>query len=248
MTGAAGRPSPPVIGLLGGIGCGKSEVARRFAVLGAETLDADSMAHEILASAEVQPELRALFGDAVFGADGVPDRAALAALVFGPAGAPMRGALEQVLHPRVLQRISATVQASRGANAVPLIVLDVPLIAENPAVTALCDRLVFIHAPEDARRQRCLESRGWSATECAAREAAQTPLDQKRDLCRHTLNNSGTVAALHEQVDELHDGLLAAHRLASSIEEHGLRAHGGLGPAATAKHGAGFKQRGTDGA
>lgn len=238
-------PSPPpaaaqapilVVGLVGGIGCGKSAVALRLAERGAEVLSADAMAHELLESPALREPLQRMFGTEVIAADGSVDRARIAKAVFGPAGQPQRQALEALLHPPILDRLAARVHAARAAPPPPdMLVLDVPLLAEHPSAAALCDRLVFVDCPQEQRESHCA-ARGWSAAEFAAREATQAPLAQKRVLARHTLDNSGTVAALHEKVDELYGGLLAAHRLAVSIALHGPRAHGGLGPATRAHH------------
>lgn len=238
---------PPVIGLLGAIGCGKSAVAQRLSEHGALVLNADAMVHELLVAPEVISELRSLFGPSILDAAGQPDRKAIAALVFAPKADAKRAALEQLLHPKVFQRLKAAIGAARSATTPPtLLVLDVPLLAEHPTVAALCDRLVFINSPRELCEQRCHERRGWSSAEYAAREAAQLPPEQKRVFARHVLQNSGTVTALHKEVDELLDGLLAAHRLAHSIGEHGPRAHGGLGPAATAHNAAAPESRTSD--
>ena len=185
-----------VLGVLGGIGSGKSEAARLLAARGGLVLDADRMAREELERPETVAWLRERFGAGVLTAQGQPDRAALAARVF--AQAPERRALEERLHPAVRARLKAELAAAR-LRAVPRVVLDVPLLLENEdkhALAAQCDALVFVDVARAERERRVQAQRGWSAAELARREAAQMPLELKRARAQHVLDNNGDRAAL----------------------------------------------------
>jgi dephospho-CoA kinase len=165
-----------VIGLVGRIGAGKSTVARMFADLGAEVLDADALAHEALADPAVRDEVVARFGAGVRDDDGRISRAALAARVFGPtpehAAALVR--LEAVVHPWVRRRIDERLAAVREAELADgrrrVAVLDVPLLVQS-GWDAACDRLVVVECEDRVRRAR-LAARGWSPEQVAARDRA----------------------------------------------------------------------------
>jgi len=149
------------IGLTGGIGSGKSAVARRFVELGAVVVDADALAREV-----VEPGTAGLasviaeFGAAVVSPNGALDRAALAAIVFNDA--ERRVALEAIIHPLVRQRSQALID--EAANDA-VVVYDVPLLAEQ--VDTATDRrvefdlILVVEAPEGLRLDR-LEARGVS--------------------------------------------------------------------------------------
>lgn len=188
-----------VLGILGGIGCGKSTIGAAFADLGAAVLDADRSAHAALDDAAVRGAIAARF-PGVARADGSIDRAALGAIVFAEPEA--RIALESLVHPRVKQDLHARFAAANDDPAVPLVVLDAPLLLEA-GLESWCDALVFVDVPFAERARRVKESRGWSAEELARREANQVPLERKRARADHVLDNSGEPAAARREVAEL---------------------------------------------
>lgn len=200
-----GAPAPPsrVLGVLGGIASGKSEVARQLAGEGGLVIDADHIAHEVLNSPEVVARLVERFGEGVLGPDGLPDRARLGERVFGDPEA--RAALEGWIHPAVRARISGELERARAASRSP-IVLDVPLLLENDGQHGLvgeCDFLVFVDADAEVRDRRAQERRGWAPGEVARRELAQLPLDQKRRAARHVLVNDSGLDELTARVRAL---------------------------------------------
>lgn len=202
-----GTPVPPpvppvegkvlVLGLAGGIGAGKSAVAREFARRGCVVIDSDAEAKAALDRPEVRDELRRWWGDRVIGADGRVDRSAVASIVF--AEGEQRRRLEALVHPLVRARRAELVRAaaSRGAEVV---VVDAPLLFEA-GVDAECDAVVFVDAPREARLERVRSSRGWDGAEVARRERAQMPLEEKRRRSRYGIVNAGDPADLGPQVE-----------------------------------------------
>jgi dephospho-CoA kinase len=194
-----------VIGVVGGIASGKSAVARLLAGPEGVVIAADRLAHEVLDDPGVLARLRARYGPEAVGPDGRADRALIARRVFDPEhGAELRAELEGWTHPVIRARIKERLSEARAAG-VPRIVLDVPLLLENDQheLARLCDALVFVDAPDDARDRRAREERGWPSGEVARREAAQLPLAEKRKRAQHVISNRGSLDDLERAVAEL---------------------------------------------
>jgi dephospho-CoA kinase len=186
------------VGLTGGIGSGKSEVARRLAALGAVVVDADALAREAVAPgtaglARVVEE----FGAGVIAADGSLDRPALGRLVFTDAQALER--LEAIVHPYVARR-SAELMAAAPADAV--VVYDVPLLVEKHLESGY-DVVVVVEAPEDVRLRRLAEHRGLAEADAQARIAAQATAEQRAAVADVVLDNDGDLGALDDAVTAL---------------------------------------------
>ena len=193
------------VALTGGIGSGKSTVARLLAERGAVIVDADAIAREIVEPG--QPALEEIvksFGARVLQPDGRLDRGALAQIVFADPQALAR--LNAITHPRI-----ATLSAQR-LDAVPadaVVVYDMPLLAEQgPAALQGWDAIVVVDAPEDLRVSR-LVARGLSADDAQARVQAQASREARLAIATHVLDNSGSESGLRAQVDALWNGLNA---------------------------------------
>jgi dephospho-CoA kinase len=185
------------IGLTGGIGSGKSTAAARFTELGATVIDADQLARQVLAPGT--PGLAAVldrFGAELADADGVLDRARLAGLVFADPAA--LADLNAIVHPLVAIRTAELTEAA-GPDAV--VVYDVPLLVENGLAGGF-QAVVVVEAPLPARLARLAE-RGMAEAEARSRIAAQASDAQRRALATAVLDNSGSVAELRAQVDDL---------------------------------------------
>jgi len=190
----------PVIGLVGGIGSGKSWVAQRLAEHGGAVFNADDHARAALDEPHVQRRLVEAFGPSVIGDDGQTDRKALADIVFN---APeRRQALEAIIHPIVAERREAMVAAAQADPAVRFIVLDVPLLVEVGLHEA-CDRMIFVDADRATRLRRVAESRGWDEAELARREKNQLPLDKKRNMADVVVDNSASRDDALTQINEV---------------------------------------------
>lgn len=163
-----------MVGIVGKIAAGKSTVARALEALGAQVIDADRIAHDVLGDPEVVGEITARFSDGVIGPDGQVRRPVLAELVFGPTAAHEEALrdLEAIVHPRVRQRIDQRLASVAGVPeaAEKIVVLDVPLLMQV-GLDARCDRIVLVEC-EETERQRRLDARGWPAAQRAARERA----------------------------------------------------------------------------
>jgi dephospho-CoA kinase len=186
------------IGLTGGIGAGKTAVARRFAELGALVIDADALAREVVAAGT--PGLDAVvveFGPGVLRPDGELDRPALGRLVFGDEEA--RGRLNAIVHPLVRHR-AAELMAAAPAGSV--IVQDVPLLVETGQADRF-DLVVVVEAPAALRAERLARERGMSADEARSRMAAQASDEQRRAVTDVVLVNDGSPEELRAQVDRV---------------------------------------------
>lgn len=192
------RPGRPVvIGLLGGVAAGKSAVAAAFAAHGLRHVDADAIARAVTREPGVVRAVATAFGSDVVAADGQLDRPRLAQKVFADESA--RSRLETIVHPPVHAAIEGELAAARREGV--SVLLDVPLLLERGWAPS-CDLLVFVHASDAVRRARAA-TRGWADGELARREAAQTPLDEKRRRAHRVLDNDGSLDAVRAQVAAL---------------------------------------------
>jgi dephospho-CoA kinase len=190
----------PVIGLLGGIGSGKSRVAGALAEAGATVVDADRLCHEALDRADVRQRVVQRWGEPICGPDGRVDRRRLGRIVFG---APdelkaLTDILWPAIRPETLRRIEAG-QADANTRAV---VLDAALLLEA-GWRDLCDRMVFVSTPAALRAQRVLAQRGWGKEELLTRESMQMPLEAKRAEADYLVDNGGPWPACREQLHEV---------------------------------------------
>lgn len=192
----------PTLGIVGGIGAGKSAVAALLAARGARVLDADAIGHALLDQSPSRDEVLGRFGKHLLVAGDKPaiDRRALGEIVFKDAVA--REHLEEILHPRIRRTVErAILKVCRRPEEVPLIVLDAPTLYEA-GWDDLCDHVVYVDAPREVRLERIGAARGWDDEALGARERAQMDLGEKRrraDLC---LTNDGDRDALEAAIDE----------------------------------------------
>lgn len=201
-----------IVGLTGGMGCGKSTAAAQFAVRGFQPLDADQVVRdELLPNPEVASAIRARLGPAMLAADGSVRRDSLAEKVFND---PVELAwLEELLHPRLLARWRELFAASRGTA----FIVEVPLLFEK-RLENWFDFTVCV-TTDSASQLRRLERRGISPEFSRLRLAKQLPLARKCEMADYVLLNDGTPEFLREQVDALANRLLKSqpNRAAGSI-------------------------------
>lgn len=190
-------PRPPVIGLAGGIGAGKSTVARLLEALGCVVVDSDETARRALRDPAIRATLLEWWGEAVLGDDGAIDRSAVARIVFADAGQLRR--LEALMHPWIEARRRE--QFDAAAPGTPALVIDAPLLFET-GLDAQCDAVIFVEADLDERRRRVAE-RGWTEGELEKRELSQMRLDEKRERADHVVTNHGNPDDLRSRVQEV---------------------------------------------
>lgn len=182
------------VGLTGGIGSGKSEVARRLASCGAVLIDADVLAREVVASGTAGfARVVAEFGAGVV-RDGALDRAALARLVFADPAARRR--LEAIVHPVVRAR---TEEIAAAAPAGAVVVNDVPLLVES-GLQRTFDVVVVVDVPPRVQRERLVRLRGMDPAEADARIAAQASRADRLAAADLVVDNSGTLDELDHRV------------------------------------------------
>jgi dephospho-CoA kinase len=190
--------SPPLIGLTGGIGSGKSTVAGILSSLGCIVSDADELAREELGSSEVIEEMRDHWGEGVFDKNGEPNRGAIAAVIFEDD--MERGWLERIIHPRVVERRKEFF-ASAPADA-PAYVIDAPLLVET-GMAEECDLLIFVETPRENRIQRVAQSRDWNNEEFERREGAQADPGKKRGVADFVIDNDCDLKELRSRVEDV---------------------------------------------
>ncbi|AAZ98320.1 dephospho-CoA kinase [Thiobacillus denitrificans ATCC 25259] len=198
------------IGLTGGIGSGKSAAAERFAELGVPVIDTDVIAHELTRpGSRALDVIRASFGEAVIAADGSLDRPVLRRRVFVDPAA--RRQLEAILHPLILHEVKARLASLSGPYAVAVI----PLLVETGAYDAPVDRIAVVDCPEELQIARTIARSGLTPDEVGAILAAQAARPARLAVADDVIVNTGSLAALRDQVDALHQRYLtlAANRL-----------------------------------
>ena len=191
------------VGLTGGIGSGKSEVARRLRELGAVVIDSDELARAAVApgTAGFDAVVRE-FGRKVVRDDGELDRAALASIVFADPDALAR--LTTIVHPLVRD---AARELTAAAPNDAVVVQDVPLLVEA-GLAAEYDVVVVVATSTEQQLRRLVEQRGMSEDDARARIAAQAPLEAKIAVADHVISNDGSLADLQAEVGRIWEQLL----------------------------------------
>lgn len=194
------------IGLTGGIACGKSTVSAMLAARGANLIDADRIAREIvLPGSPVLAQVAQRFGQAILLPDGSLDRKRLGAIVFGDEQA--RKDLEGVLHPPIRALMRERKEQFEAEQPDKLVVLDIPLLYESE-LEWLVDRVMVVYCPRDVQLERLISRDGIMAEQAEARLAAQLPIEEKRRKADIVIDNSGTIEHTERQVDAFWSSLL----------------------------------------
>ena len=191
---AAGKK--PIIGILGGIGSGKSTAAAEFAKLGCKVIDADKIAHELLDEPSVKEKVVGLFGRSILNPEGKIDREKLAEVVF--ADADKLSLINEIIHPLVLQRAGELIKQYDCQKQVKAIVLDMPLLVEV-GWDKRCDKLIFVDCEQKLRLDRA-KKLGFDKNQVKIRENFQISLDNKANLADNTIENNSDFSVLAKQV------------------------------------------------
>jgi len=207
-------PKTLIIGLSGGIGSGKSTVARMFEEMGAIVIDADAIVREVqVPGSPALAEIAKTFGDCVLDASGALDRKALGDIVFRDPDA--RARLNAIVHPKavalMLQRLQQTLETKPA-----MVLLDIPLLFEgrrsqtSSAGLIPFDATVLVWVPEQVQVERQIARDGCDEAEARRRIAAQMPLDAKRALADYVIDNSGALEQTQKIVHRVVAQLLRA--------------------------------------
>lgn len=192
-----------LIGLTGGIGAGKSTVSKMLAERGAAIVDADQIARDLQAAGS--PVLAAMaerFGDQIIRDDGELDRAAVAAIVFSDEEALKD--LNGIVHPAMQAEIQAQIDAHLGTDR--LVVLDFPLLGENPRKGLAAT--VVVDIPYELAVERAV-GRGMDEDDVRNRINSQISRERRLESATHVLDNSGTLESLTAEVDALWPELMS---------------------------------------
>jgi len=195
-----------VVGLTGGIGCGKSEVARLFAELGAQIVDTDVIAHQMTApGSPMLPRIAEALGPDSLNADGSFNRSWVRQRVFSDPAA--RLALENLLHPAIRSEVDA--QLRKPGDALYQIVV-VPLLFETGGYDDRIGCSLLVDCPESLQIQRTMQRSGMDERSVRAIMAAQLAREEKLALADDVIVNEGSLQQLREKVVEKHKKYIKA--------------------------------------
>jgi len=195
---------PYIIGLTGGIGCGKSEAAACLRRLGAAHVDADAISRALTAEGgEALPAIREQFGDGVFLENGTLNRSALGDIVFSSDA--HRRALEGIIHPLVQKHALAQLEEA-GARGDKVAVLDVPLLFET-GMDVLCDETWVVTASAETQLDRVM-SRGLTAEQAQARIDSQMKSEERCARATRVINTDRAIEKTQSELTGLYQQVL----------------------------------------
>ncbi len=196
-----------IIGLTGGIGSGKSTVARRFAELGASVYSADAIARQALEPGETcYPRVVESFGETILSQNGRIDRKALANIVFSDE--QKRTMLNEIIHPYVIDQLFSRAKTDLSRNGSAIAIFDIPLLFES-GLDAQMDRTITVSCEESERVRRIVKRDQVTPDHALARIHAQMPEEDKRLRADYVLDNNGSIDDLIQRVDALYELLKA---------------------------------------
>ncbi len=200
-----------MIGLVGGVGCGKSHLARLLHEKHPlEIVDGDIAGHQVLTEPAVKNSLRAVFGEEIFTAAGEINRRAVGRLVFGsnPQQQAARNKLEQIVHPQITKNLARQIALAQSRPDIEAVILDAAILLEA-GWRHNCDAVVFIDTPLEKRIERVTNSRGWTRDDLRSREDSQLPLERKRMEADYVVDNSGTDQAALSQLEAAYSQVIS---------------------------------------
>jgi len=196
----------PIIGIAGGIGSGKSFVARLFGEMGCCVIHADEQVRQAYQNPEIRKILQQWWGSEIFKSDGNIDRQAIARHIFTNEADRVR--LEQLLHPWIARERDRIMAHAAKKPEIAAFIWDTPLLFEA-GLERECDAVVFVDAPPELRQNRLMQSRGWTEDEIIRREKLQWGLDKKKKASHYMVDNTADAAASRSQVREILSRILA---------------------------------------
>jgi dephospho-CoA kinase len=197
----------PVIGILGGVGSGKSTVSRLFAQLGGAVIDADRLAHEVLKQPQVIEQICRRFGSGTVDETGHVNHKALAEIAFKDNIA--LESLNKIIHPQVIEKIDSLLKQYKLNTSVRAIILDIPLLVEIGWQNR-CDYLVFVECSFEERLKRLAETRQFDEIQLKKRENFQISLDKKAQIAHYIINNNSDESEVAEQVAQIFSSITSS--------------------------------------
>lgn len=190
-----------IIGLTGGIACGKSTIAKMLREMGASVVDADAVSAQLTGpGGKALASIRKAFGDSVFFSEGTLNRQALGAIVFSDAEALEK--LNTATHPLIREKMLEEIENCREMGA-SIVVLDVPLLFEA-GFDDLADFTVCASAPENVQLERLKERDGLTREQALARIRSQWPLPEKERRCDAVIQTEVPMTELRAKVCEMY--------------------------------------------
>lgn len=187
----------PTIGIIGGIGSGKSLVADAMQSLGGYLISADQLGHEALQQADIKGKLVERWGNEILDERREADRRKIGRIVF--ANATELRALEALVFPYIEKRIAEGITRARARPDVKFIILDAAIMLETDWHRH-CDKIVFVDAPWELRLERLKEKRGWDEEEVRRRESVQMPPQAKKRRADAVIVNDAEPQKVSRQV------------------------------------------------
>ena len=194
-----------LIGLTGGIGAGKSALARSLERRGARLIDADRIAHEVIETPEIRARLKTAFGADIVGEDGRLDRGRIGRRAFASTAAHQL--LTEIVRPALEPELWQRAQKAGAADPTVAVIIDAPLIVEW-GIHDRFDALIAVSADDEVRQTRVAE-RGLSKAEWGRRSSAQLPTADKVAVADYVVENNGSLAQLDAAAGRVWDALMA---------------------------------------
>ena len=194
----------PIIGIMGGIGSGKSTVAAEFAKLGCKVIDADKIAHELLKRDAIKEKIVAFLGLDVVDSKGNINRKKLGEIVF--ADYDKLTMLNGIIHPLVIERVEELIEQYTRQNQIKAVVLDMPLLVEI-GWAERCDKLIFVNCEQKIRAERA-KKMGFDKNQLKIRENFQISLDSKVALADNVVENNSDFSAMVRQIADIFSDIM----------------------------------------
>ena len=196
------------VGLTGGIGTGKSHVAKIFIELGCYVFDADKIARQVVEPGEVGFEkVVAEFGKEILAEDGTIDRAKLGQIVFS--SPEKREKLNQTLHPIIIAKQDSLISETINQNPNAIVIIDAALMIETGSYKRF-DKLIVVYCDRESQIERVMKRNNLSCSEVESRINSKMPSDEKRKYADIEIDTSGTfeetdikVKAVYQELKEL---------------------------------------------
>jgi dephospho-CoA kinase len=199
---------PLVVGLTGGIGSGKSAAAEEFARLGAAVVDTDAIAHELTGpGGQAVAEIKRIFGPEFISESNALIREKMRELVFRNPDQKKR--LEAILHPKIRAESQRRITAAFTGRKAPYVVLVVPLLVESADYRDRVGRVLVVDCPEDVQVARVRQRNALSEDSVRRIIASQIQRESRLAAADDVIDNSGSIAAMQQQVRQLHEKYLA---------------------------------------